>query len=75
MTNTALSDDDIVVETFQAIRVQDITEVDGVREFMAKQFPDVAADRRERCLVRLANAMAGADQDTAPRKRRGVQRG
>jgi hypothetical protein len=76
MTQTAeLSNSEIVAETFQAIRVRELTRVGQVRDVMAELFPQIDAERRQECLVELANVLCSANAEVlAPAQRRRLGR-
>lgn len=66
----ALSDSEIIAETFQAIRVQEFKNVDQVKQLMKERFPDVSETRRHECLVKLANLLVEANQELLTNEQR-----
>lgn len=63
ITDIELSDEEIVVETFQAIRVHDLKRAEQVKDLMTERFPDISQERRDSCLVRLATILVEANQE------------
>lgn len=75
MTNDTLpdpiSDIEIIAETFQAIRTREFKTVDQVKEFMLESFPEIDEERRQGCLVKLANMLCQANAEAfSPEKQR-----
>lgn len=63
----ALSNAEVVMYLFQAIRAQELKTVNQVREECARQFPDMTPDRQSQCLSDLARAMNSGNDAPARR--------
>lgn len=70
MTQAPISNSEIIAETFQAIRVQQLHTVDQVKELMGERFPEISDERRQECLVELAGILCKANAEIfAPSQR------
>lgn len=70
MTQEPISNSEIIAETFQAIRVQQMHTVEQVKEVMLERFPEISDARRQECLVDLAGILCKANADIfAPSQR------
>ena len=63
ITDIELSDEEIVAETFQAIRVHDLKRAEQVKSLMTELFPEISQERRDTCLVKLATIVVEANQE------------
>jgi hypothetical protein len=67
---TDISNAEIIAETFQAIRVQELKKVEQVKAVMLERFPNISDERRQECLVDLATIMCKANPEVFSSKTR-----